>query len=160
MLSVGDSVHKLPVILITGPTAVGKTALAVEIARQIGGEIVNADSRQIYRYMDIGTAKPTSAELAAARHHLLDIIDPDYVLTMTEYQTMAYAAIEDIAKRGKIPMLVGGTGQYILAVLEGWNAPEVSPNPALRSELEAVATEQGKEALFERLRTLDPDAAT
>ncbi|HVO42164.1 MAG TPA: tRNA (adenosine(37)-N6)-dimethylallyltransferase MiaA, partial [Aggregatilineales bacterium] len=118
-----------------------------------------ADSRQIYRHMDIGTAKPTPEERTAAPHHLIDVVEPDDVLSMAQYQMLAYAAIDDIHRRGKIALLVGGTGQYITAVLEGWSAPEVPPNPARRAELEAYAAEWGAEALFERLRALDPVSA-
>lgn len=147
------------VVVIAGPTGVGKTALAIDVAQRISGEIVNADSRQIYRQMDIGTAKPTLTERAAVPHHLIDIVDPDQVLSMAEYQALAYSSINSIHERGKIAFLVGGTGQYITAVLEGWQTPEVAPNPTLRAELEAYAAENGPEALFERLRTLDPQAA-
>ncbi len=146
-----------PVIVIAGPTGIGKTALAVALARHISGEIVNADSRQIYRLMDIGTAKPTPEERAAVPHHLLNIVDPDQPLTLAEYQALAYAAIDDIHRRGKIALLVGGTGQYITAVLEGWRVPEVAPNPALRAELETYAAQHGAVALYERLKALDPD---
>jgi tRNA dimethylallyltransferase len=148
-----------PVIVIAGPTGIGKTALAVALAQQIPGEIVSADSRQIYRHMEIGTAKPTAQERAAIPHHLIDIVEPDQPLSMAEYQALAYATIADIHQRGKIAFLVGGTGQYITAVLEGWQTPEVAPNPALRAELEQYATMHGAEALFERLRGLDPQAA-
>jgi tRNA dimethylallyltransferase len=155
MLSAG----KRPVVVIAGPTGVGKTALAVAVAQQLDAEIVGADSRQIYRQMNIGTAKPMPDELAAVPHHLIDIVDPDQTLTLAEYQRLAYAAIDDIHRRGKLAFLVGGTGQYITAVLEGWRTPEVAPNPALRAELEAYAAQHGAEALFERLRALDPDSA-
>jgi tRNA dimethylallyltransferase len=148
-----------PLLVIAGPTGIGKTALAVQIALRFNGEVVSADSRQIYRYMDIGTAKPSAAERAAVPHHLVNIVDPDQTLTMAEYQTRAYAAIDDIHRRCKLPLLVGGTGQYITAVIEGWQAPEVPPNPTLRAELEAFAAEHGALALFERLRTLDPVSA-
>jgi tRNA dimethylallyltransferase len=148
-----------PVIVIAGPTGIGKTALAIASARQMSGEIVNADSRQIYRSMDIGTAKPTLDEQAAAPHHLIDVVDPDQTLTMAEYQRLAYTAIDDIHRRGKMVLLVGGTGQYITAVLEGWHTPEVAPNLALRAELAAYAAEHGAEALFDRLRTLDAESA-
>jgi len=110
--------------------------------------------------MDIGTAKPTPAERTAAPHHLIDVVDPDQTLTMAEYQRLAYTAIDDIHRRGKMVLLVGGTGQYITAVLEGWRTPEVAPNPALRAELASYAAEHGAEALFERLRALDAESAS
>jgi tRNA dimethylallyltransferase len=148
-----------PVIAIVGPTGIGKTALAVALAQDLPGEIVSADSRQIYRFMEIGTAKSTIEERAAARHHLIDVVNPDQTLTLAEYQALAYAAIDAIHARGKIVYLVGGTGQYVTAVLEGWQTPEVPPNDKLRAELEAFAAEHGPEALFERLRALDPVSA-
>jgi tRNA dimethylallyltransferase len=138
---------------------VGKTALAVELAEALGGEIIGADSRQIYRHMDIGTAKPTSAQRRRVPHHLLDVVDPDGALTLAEYQKLAYAAVAEIHQRGRVPLLVGGTGQYISAVIEGWSVPEVPPNPALRTELEGFAAQHGAEALHQRLRALDPTAA-
>jgi tRNA dimethylallyltransferase len=144
---------------IVGPTAVGKTALAIELAQAWGGEIVSADSRQIYRLMDIGTAKPTPAERAAAPHHLIDICDPDEPFSLATYQDMAYAAIGDVIARGRTPLLVGGTGQYLAAVLEGWRIPRVAPQPALRAELEAAAAHDGAEALHARLAAVDPAAA-
>ncbi len=146
-------------IALIGATGVGKTALAIQIAQRFNGEIVGADSRQIYRYMDIGTAKPTPAERAAAPHHLIDVTDPDQPLSLAEYQRLAYAAIADIHARGKLPLLVGGTGQYVTAVLEGWRAPEVPPDPALRAELEALCAQHGTAALVERLQALDPLSA-
>jgi tRNA dimethylallyltransferase len=149
----------LPLIVILGPTAVGKTDLAIEIAQAIQGEIISADSRQIYRYMDIGTAKPTTQQQKAAPHHLLDVVDPDENLALAQYQKMAYQTIADTHQRGHTPMLVGGTGQYITAVVEGWTIPEVPPNEELRAELETYASEQGAAALHERLRQLDPAAA-
>ena len=148
-----------PVIAIIGPTGIGKTAAAVALAARFGGEIVSADSRQTYRYMDIGTAKPTLQERATVPHHLIDIVDPDQPLSMAQYQRLAYAAIADIHGRDRIVFLVGGTGQYVTAVLEGWQAPEVAPNEKLRAELESHAAAYGAEALFERLRVLDPVAA-
>jgi tRNA dimethylallyltransferase len=137
---------------------VGKTALGIALATALHGEIVSADSRQVYRLMDIGTAKPTPEERASAPHHLIDIVDPDDSLSVAAFQRLAYAAIHDIHQRGKLPLLVGGTGQYISAVIEGWSIPEVPPNPALRAELEAFAAEHGLEALGNRLRDLDPDS--
>jgi tRNA dimethylallyltransferase len=150
---------RIPLLVILGPTAVGKTALALAVAGALDGEIISADSRQIYRYMDIGTAKPTPEERALVPHHLLDVVDPDETLTMAEYQTLANAAILDIHARGKLPMLVGGTGQYITALLEGWTVPRVPPNEDFRASMQAFAEEHGREALHERLRALDPAAA-
>lgn len=146
-------------IVILGPTAVGKTGLAIEIAQRVNGEIISADSRQIYRFMDIGTAKPTPQQQAQAKHHLVDIVAPDDWLSVAQYQRMAYQAINDIHAQGRTPLLVGGTGQYITAVLEGWSIPEVPPNNELRAELEVFATEHGSAALHERLAQLDPTAA-
>lgn len=150
---------KQPLLVILGPTGVGKTDLAIAIAQALNGEIIGADSRQIYRYMDIGTAKPTPAERAQAPHHLLDVVDPDENLALAQYQHLAYAAIDAIHAQGRLPMLVGGTGQYITAVIEGWSIPAVPPNEALRAELEAYAAEHGAEALHLRLQALDPAAA-
>ncbi|MBX0327162.1 tRNA (adenosine(37)-N6)-dimethylallyltransferase MiaA [Oscillochloris sp. ZM17-4] len=144
---------------IVGPTAVGKTALAVALARRVGGEIVSADSRQIYRQMDIGTAKPSAEELAAAPHHLVDIRDPDEEFSLATYQDLALAAIADIVARGRAPLLVGGTGQYLAALLEGWQIPRVPPQPALRADLERQAAELGAGALHARLAEVDPAAA-
>ena len=142
-------------VVIVGPTAVGKTALAIELAQRFDGEIVSADSRQIYRGMDLGTAKPTRQEQMLAPHHLIDIVVPDEPYTLANYQAQAYAAIDGVLARGKQPFLVGGTGLYVRAVVKGLRIPRVPPNEALRAQL---ALENGA-ALYERLRTLDPDAA-
>lgn len=149
-----------PLLAIVGPTAAGKTALSLILAQALGGEVVSADSRQIYRGMDIGTAKATPEEQARAPHHLLDVVNPDQILTLAEYQRLAYAAIDDILARGRLPLLVGGTGQYVHAVLEGWRIPEVAPRPDLRAALEADVAAHGAEALHARLAALDPVAAT
>ena len=141
----------MDLLVIVGPTAVGKTSLSLDLAEALNGEIVSADSRQIYRGMDIGTAKAIPSELARAPHHLIDVVDPDQVLTLAEYQALAYRIIDEIAARGRLPMLVGGTGQYIAAVLEGWHIPEVAPRSDLRAELEAQAAAEGSEALHARL---------
>ncbi len=151
--------HEIPLLAIVGPTAVGKTALSIALARALGGEIVSADSRQIYRGMDIGTAKASAAERAAAPHHLIDIADPDEDFSLAMYQEAANAAIHAIAGRGRLPMLVGGTGQYLAAVLEGWQIPRVPPQPALRAALELQAEREGAEALHARLAQVDPAAA-
>lgn len=142
-------------LVIVGPTAVGKTALALDLARRFGGEIVSADSRQIYRGMDIGTAKPTREEQSLAPHHLMDIVAPDEPYTLAQFQADAYAAIDGILARGKLPLLVGGTGLYVRAVVEGLRIPRVPPNKELRAQL----ARQDRQALFERLRELDPEAA-
>jgi tRNA dimethylallyltransferase len=144
---------------IVGPTAVGKTVLAIELAQRWNGEIVSADSRQIYRFMDIGTAKPTPVERATAPHHLIDICDPDEPFSLATYQDRAYAAIAEIVARGRTPLLVGGTGQYLAAVLEGWRIPRIAPQPDLRAELEQAAAHDGAEALHARLAAVDPAAA-
>jgi tRNA dimethylallyltransferase len=146
-------------ILIVGPTAVGKTELAIQLAERLDGEIVSADSRLFYRGMDIGTAKPTGEEQAILPHHLIDIADPDEILSLAVFQQKAREAITDIHTRNKIPFLVGGTGQYIRAVTEGWNPPEVEPDERLRKELEKKKEERGEYWLYERLRRLDPAAA-
>lgn len=148
-----------PLFAIVGPTAVGKTALSIDLARQMGGEIVSADSRQVYRGMDIGTAKPTAAERAAVPHHLIDVVAPDEPFSLAVYQEMAFAAIADITARGRVPLLVGGTGQYLAAVLEGWTIPRVSPQPAIRAALEEKARTHGAEHLHARLAQVDPQAA-
>jgi tRNA dimethylallyltransferase len=150
---------KLPLILIVGPTAVGKTELAIQLAERLGGEIVSADSRLFYRGMDIGTAKPTLEEQRRVPHHLIDIVDPDEILSLAVFQQKAQEAIADIHTRNKIPLLVGGTGQYVRAVTEGWNPPEVEPDKRLREELQKKKEERGEYWLHERLRTLDPLAA-
>ncbi|MEP0761761.1 MAG: tRNA (adenosine(37)-N6)-dimethylallyltransferase MiaA [Chloroflexota bacterium] len=157
--SAPQSPARAPLIVILGPTAVGKTALALRAASALNGEIVSADSRQVYRHMDIGTAKPTPDELAAAPHHLIDIVTPDQPYSLAEYQRAAYRVIQDIHARGRLPLLVGGTGQYLTAVLEGWGIPEVPPDPSLRAELEGFAAAQGARALHDRLRAVDPAAA-
>ena len=150
----------IKILVIVGPTAVGKTNLAVQLAQSIPSEAISADSRQIYRGMDIGTAKPSSEEQTAVRHHLIDIVEPDQVLSLAEYIRMAKKAIVDINDRGLLPILVGGTGQYIRALLEGWTVPEVPPDPALRAELYAEAALQGAEKLHQRLAAVDPVAAS
>ena len=148
-----------PLIVVVGPTAVGKTATAIRLCGDFQGEIISADSCQIYRGLDIGTAKPTPDEQAAAVHHLIDVVDPDQVLGLAEYQELAYAAIDDVLARCRIPFLVGGTGQWVRGVIEGWGVPRVPPDPALRTELEAEADRAGPHTLHARLAEVDPDAA-
>jgi len=151
--------NRLPLILIIGPTAVGKTELVIQLAERLDGEIVSADSRLFYRGMDIGTAKPTREEQARVPHHLIDIADPDEILSLAIFQQKAREAIADIHTRNKIPFLVGGTGQYIRSVTEGWNPPEVEPDERLRNELSKIKEEKGEEWLYAKLESLDPEAA-
>lgn len=148
-----------PVVVLLGPTAVGKTELSLGLCAHFCGEVIGADSRQIYRGMDIGTAKPTAAERLRAPHHLIDICDPAEPFSLAEYQQRAYATIDAIHRRGHLPLLVGGTALYIRAVVEGLRIPEAPPNPQLRAELEDFLAAEGREALFQRLRTLDPATA-
>jgi tRNA dimethylallyltransferase len=148
-----------PLLVIVGPTAVGKTALALHLAEGLDGEIVSADSRSFYRGMDIGTAKPTPEERALVPHHLIDIADPDETVGLAEYQDLAYAAIDNIHGRGRLPLLVGGTGQYVQAVVEGWRIPRVAPHPDLREKLERKAEQESPYALHDWLMHLDPEAA-
>ena len=146
-------------IAIVGPTATGKTALAIALAQRLGGEIVGADSRQVYRQMDIGTAKPTAEERALAPHHLIDVIDLDQEFSLAQYLEQAGAALEDVWSRGKQPLLVGGSGQYVWALLEGWRVPRLPPQRELRRELGERADRQGAEALHRELAQVDPKAA-
>lgn len=148
-----------PLLVILGATATGKTQLSIELARQFNGEIISADSRQVYRYMDIGTAKATPEQRADVPHHLIDIVEPDISLALAEYQEMAYAAINRLHQQNKLPILAGGTGQYITAVTEGWAIPQVAPDEALREQMQAVANAQGAKALHEQLAQVDPEAA-
>ena len=145
-----------PLFAIAGPTATGKTALALRLAERLGGEIVNADSRQVYRGMDIGTAKPTSEERTHAPHHVMDIVDPDEPFSLGRYLDLAHEALADCWSRGVLPLLAGGTGQYVWALLEGWQVPRVAPDPALRAELEARAGREGVESLLRELDEVDP----
>ncbi|MEO7913637.1 MAG: tRNA (adenosine(37)-N6)-dimethylallyltransferase MiaA [Roseiflexaceae bacterium] len=150
----------IPLLVIVGPTAVGKTALAIALAQALGGEIISADSRQVYRGMDIGTAKPSADERAAIAHHLIDVVDPNEEFSLALYQDLATAAIAAVAARDRLPLLVGGTGQYLAALLEGWHIPRVAPQPELRAALEREAALHGAAALHMRLALIDPVAAS
>lgn len=144
---------------IVGATGTGKSAAALELAQSLGGEIVNADSRQVYRGMDIGTAKPSLADRRKVRHHLFDVAEPADGYGLTLYQQQAKVALESIWARNTFAWLVGGTGQYVWGLLEAWQAPDVAPDPASRAELEAFAAEHGHEALADRLAAVDPLSA-
>lgn len=170
-----ESESKIPLIGLVGPTATGKTALALALSERLQGmdadihaaggekiggcEIVSADSRQIYRLMEIATAKPTPEERARVPHHLIDVVWPDEGYTLAQYQADAVAAIGAVWERGRLPLLVGGTGLYVRAVVDGLAIPQVAPSPELRAELEAEAQARGAAALHARLAALDPAAA-
>ena len=147
------------VVAVVGPTATGKSDLAVQLALQHDGEIVGADSRHIYRGMDIGTAKPPPEHLAAVRHHMVDIVEPDEPYSIALYLRQARKAISDILERGKLPVVAGGSGQYVWGLLEGWQIPEAPPSPELRAKLEGRAVSEGGEALYRELAQSDPEAA-
>jgi tRNA dimethylallyltransferase len=147
------------IVAIVGPTATGKSALAVELATALGGEIVGADSRQVYRYMDIGTAKPSREDRTKVPHHLIDIINPDEDFTLATYQELAFQAIGDIQRRGKLAILVGGSGLYVRAVTGGLSIPKVAPDPELRRKLEERAENEGFQSLYHELTNVDPVAA-
>ena len=149
----------VPLIVIVGPTAVGKTGISIQLAERLEGEIVSADSRLFYRGMDIGTAKPTLEQRASVPHHLIDVTDPGDSWSLALFQQAAAQAITAIHARGHIPMLVGGTGQFIHAVTYGWIPPLTRPDKQLRAELEAMAVQEGYLALHSELQKLDPDAA-
>jgi tRNA dimethylallyltransferase len=146
-------------IAIVGPTAVGKSELVLEPAIKNDGEIINSDSRQIYRYMDIGTAKPSKSDREIIPHHLYDIANPDEHYSLAVYQKSVYQIIKDVLDRSRLPFLVGGTGLYTWAVLEGWEIPSVTPDPSFRQELEKKAEEQGWQCLYDELKQIDPVSA-
>ncbi len=146
-------------IAILGPTASGKTDLALAIASALSGEVICADSRQFYRRMDVGTAKPTAAERAAVPHHLFDIAEPGETVGLGRFLDLARDACEETWARGHLPLLVGGTGQYARAFLEGWDVPAVAPDAAFRAALEARAAAEGGAALHAELAAVDPRAA-
>lgn len=145
----------LPVVVVLGPTATGKTELAIRIAQTISGEVVSADSRYFYRGMDIGTAKPTPEERAGVPHHLIDILEPDEPYSLGQFLDDVYGAIEEVGSRNRMPVVAGGTPQYLRAMLEGWTVPEVAPDGELRARLD----EEPTEALYDRLSTVDPGSA-
>ena len=149
----------IKLVAIVGPTAVGKSVLAVRLARTFNGEIVSADSRQIYRYMDIGTAKPGVEERALVPHHLIDILDPDQEFSVAMFQEIACHAIEDIQQRRRQAFLVGGSGLYVRVVTGGFRIPHVPPDPEFRHKMEDIAEIEGTDALYGELQRLDHEAA-
>lgn len=150
---------KRPLIVLTGPTAVGKTALSIELAKAVGGEIVSADSMQVYRSMDVGSAKVTKAEMQGVPHHLIDVMEPDEEFNVTKFQSMAKEAMEGIYARGHVPIIAGGTGFYIQALLYDIDFKENDDSSAIREELEQLGKEKGSLYLHELLRECDPESA-
>ena len=146
-------------VVIVGPTGIGKSTLGIYLARKFQGEIINSDSRQIYRYMDIGTAKPSPEERAIVPHHFIDIINPDEDFSLARFQELAFKAIDEIQQRGNLPLMVGGSGLYIRAVVEGWETPKVPPDMEFRKQLEQRVKAGETTAIYEELQKQDPDAA-
>ena len=146
-------------VAIVGPTGIGKSRLALRLAQTFDGEIVSADSRQVYRHMDIGTAKPSSQELSLVPHHLINIANPDEDFSLAQYQELAYQTVADIHQRNRLPLLAGGSGLYVWSVLEGWGIPPVPPDPEFRHSLEEKAANLGKEEVYQELVKGAPTAA-
>jgi tRNA dimethylallyltransferase len=150
---------KIPLVVILGATAVGKTEVAIGLAEQLKGEIVSADSRLFYRGMDVGTAKPSVQERRRVPHHLIDVANPDEPWSLAIFQREANRAIQEVNGRHHLPFLVGGTGQFVRSIIEGWKIPPAHPNPRMRSILDDLERTVGAEALHHQLATLDPQAA-
>jgi len=150
----------MPLLAIVGPTATGKTQIAVRVARNLGGEIISADSMLIYRGMDIGTAKPTPEERGGVPHHLIDLVDPDQPYNVASYSQAARSALQGILARGRLPLLVGGTGLYVKAVIDGYNFSEAGSDPEFRAQLLEECHSLGRAALHERLKGVDPETAS
>jgi tRNA dimethylallyltransferase len=153
-------ITKPPLVVILGPTAVGKTEISMIVAEQLAGEIVSADSRLFYRGMDIGTAKPTREERSRIPHHLIDMIDPDEAWSLRKFQQTAQEAITAIHTRGRLPLLVGGTGQFLRCITEGWDLPKQAPHPKLRNAIQKWGEQTGAAALHAQLSIIDPYAAS
>lgn len=154
-----DTQNKIPVVAIVGPTASGKTNLSVRLARELGGEVVSCDSMQVYKGMDIGTAKPTPAEMLGVPHHLIGVLEPDEPFSVAEFVQRARGCIDGIRLRGNLPVLAGGTGLYISALLDNIRFEEIEADPAVRKALQRRAEEEGNASLLCELRQLDPETA-
>lgn len=153
-----NEVEKKKLVILTGPTAVGKSALSIALAKEIGGEIISADSMQVYRHMNIGSAKIKPEEMDGVPHHLIDVLEPTDEFNVVIFQKMAKEAVEDIRSRGHIPILVGGTGFYIQAVLYDIDFTYNDEDTSLRTQLEELARTQGNEVLYEQLKQIDPES--
>ena len=150
---------KKKLIIVTGPTAVGKTELAIDLANKVNGEIISADSIQVYRYMNIGSAKVLPSETKGIKHHLIDVLNPDEEFNVHTFQQMAKECMEDIYKRGKIPIIVGGTGFYIQSVLYDIKFDETGNEHEYRKEFEELAAQKGNQYIHNMLRSIDPVSA-
>ena len=147
------------VLAVVGPTAAGKSRLAVELAGALGGEIISADSRQVYRYMDIGTAKVSNRERGEVPHHLIDVVDPDEPFSLAQFRDLAQAAIRNVHTRGRVPIVVGGSGLYVRSLTDGLEVPAVPPDAEFRQQMFARAQAEGGDALHRELAAIDPAAA-
>jgi tRNA dimethylallyltransferase len=154
-----ESSSQQSVIAIVGPTAVGKSELALRVARSFPLEIMSADSRQVYRYMDIGTSKPSLAERALIPHHIIDVVDPDEDFSLATYHRLVFDALKVIERKGKLPLLVGGTGLYVWSLVEGWKIPQVPPDRQMRCRLETRAQQEDGQSLYRELQNIDANAA-
>jgi len=146
-------------IAIVGPTAVGKSELALHLAQYFPLEIISADSRQVYRHMDIGTNKPSPAEMASVPHHVIDVVEPDEDFSLAMYHQLASEALKVIQQKGKLPLLVGGSGLYVWSLIEGWKIPQVPPDQKLRRQLESRAEQEDSQSLYQELQAIDSVAA-
>jgi tRNA dimethylallyltransferase len=158
-LKKADESDKTPLLVILGGTASGKTQLSIELAKRYNGEIISTDSRQIYKYMDIGTAKVKKNEMQGVSHHMIDIVEPDEQFTLADFVNKAKRHIEDIGKGGNLPLLVGGTGLYIRAICQNYAITHIPPNEVLREKLKKELREKGEQYMYEKLKNSDPKAA-
>lgn len=150
---------KIPILILTGPTAVGKTALSIELAKILGGEIISADSMQIYRKMDIGSAKISQEEMDSVVHHMIDVVDPDEDFSVADFHDMASQIISDIHKRGKLAIVTGGTGLYLNSLVYDMDFGGTNSDPSIRKDLEEILNDRGKDYLYRLLQDLSPEAA-
>ncbi|MDK8278215.1 tRNA (adenosine(37)-N6)-dimethylallyltransferase MiaA [Peptostreptococcus anaerobius] len=150
---------KIPILILTGPTAVGKTALSIELSKVLGGEIISADSMQIYRKMDIGSAKISQEEMDSVVHHMIDVVDPDEDFSVADFHDMASQIISDIHKRGKLAIVTGGTGLYLNSLVYDMDFGGTNSDPSIRKDLEEILNDKGKDYLYRLLQDLSPEAA-
>lgn len=147
---------KIPLIIIAGPTGIGKSLLGMELAQELKTDIISSDSRQLYKYFDIGSAKPSLVDRALIKHHIIDIWEPTLTFTVSDFVELVKPIVEDLYNKGKIPLIVGGTGLYIKALIEGFSIPRVEPAPEIREKLKKEAEEKGNKVLYERALQVDP----